>query len=217
MVDAVVLPRTDLTMWTTQVTTGMRLCLVVDGAEIAAEVRSVDDPSGLTFTASTADLARFTRPVDGHVEWPLAGGGVAVASASIRRDGPVLTVTLPAPAEHVQRRNFFRVPVVAPVELRSQSGQWTPGTLIDLSEGGARLRFTTTLPTVPGNSSHVRLNLDADAPVVLPATVLRVAQVREDMVFEVVLTFDRLTEQLARQVRQFLFARQRDLRARGLL
>lgn len=199
------------------ITPGTAVSLVRGTVELAATVTAVDGPGGATLVLAvpTAELPSFGAAETVLVEWSTMHG-LAIAQGAARRNAGNVEVTLVDDAEHVQRRRYVRVPVHTELHLRDSFGSWVDGTLMDLSEGGARVRYVGLLPATAGTGTRVRLELGDEVRIETPASVLRAEQL-EDQVYELVLTFPAFPEKTAAALRRFLFTRQRELRDRGVL
>jgi c-di-GMP-binding flagellar brake protein YcgR len=156
----------------------------------------------------------------GLMVWRAANGllqaPVAVL-ATVRSPSPNWWVQVTGSATRCQRRSFVRVDIRTPV-IADHKGEQLTGLALDVSEGGTRCRFPGELSIRPGDSVQVQCELPGIF-VDLPAEVMRV-HITEDhesaAVTELGLRFSTIGLRDADNIRAFVFAEQRRLRARGL-
>jgi c-di-GMP-binding flagellar brake protein YcgR len=137
-------------------------------------------------------------------------------------DHPSLVLAWPDTSDQVQRRNHVRVGITVPVRLvlrDTEEGETREiaGLSTDFSVGGARL--VSTAPIQPGTQVRATVLLADDLEVICEAEVLRgggEADPERNYPFWQALQFAGMLESVRKEVVQFIFQVQRDLRRKGL-
>jgi c-di-GMP-binding flagellar brake protein YcgR len=152
-----------------------------------------------------------------QLEW-LRGGqwGTLAATVDGRSERPVssLTVRPCGEASYTYRREAFRLEVSRPCEVRLADGSEFPGTTVDISATGARVRLPCEAAVELGTTVVCTIRLREAPTWSCPAEVVRSQPLAEGQ--ELALRF--LDPQPTEQDRlvRWLFALQRDLRRKGL-
>ncbi len=179
----------------------------------------VEDVSGMELVlAAPRYVGNVTPPSPGDplaVHWTGRRGlsGLPAQFVAIERHAiAVWRVRVMGDLEVVQRRRYVRAPVGAPVTLaQPEYDSIRIGHMLDLSEGGIRIRLTRN-----GNNINeqvvVRLALDDDV-VDVEGTILRVDSLGGGFE-EVVVQFDD-EHRLATAIRRFVFREQARMRRTG--
>ena len=116
-------------------------------------------------------------------------------------------------ATKCQRRTFVRADVFLPV-LLTVADEQVAVTGVDLSEGGLCCRVPKEVR--PSVRDSVQVAFDIGVPLTVAADVVRVSPGNEDTHAELGLCFTDLSIENADRVRSYVFARLRELRAKGL-
>ncbi len=187
-----------------------------DKLALPSRVENVD---GLELVlAAPRYVGNVTPPSPGDpvtVHWTARGGLSGLPAqfvAANRTPMPVWRVRVRGEAEVVQRRRYVRMPVGAPVTLTHLGhSSIRVGHILDLSEGGVRVRVSSDGSAVR-DQVVVRLALD-DEVVDIEGTILRAVAIGGGM-DEVVITFED-DHRFATSIRRFVFRQQARLRRAG--
>lgn len=191
---------------------------VEDGLVLPSRVETVEGPD-LVLAAPTY-VGNVVPPELGDVfavGWtgPRGVCGVPADFVEMTRAPMALwRVRVAGGIEVVQRRRFVRAPVNGPVSFATGESEYDSvrvGSMLDLSEGGVRVRLTRTAAQAD-DTVLVRMSLDGDV-VSVTGTILR-AENPERGFEEVIVTFDDDHPQ-ASVIRRFVFAEQARQRRSG--
>lgn len=187
-----------------------------DGARGATRVED-HDASALAVAAPTGpDWQEAAQEETYELQWPSPRGLCTVRTVlrgTTQGQVPLWWVEpIEEPQLH-QRRSFVRAPasqVPGTLTWPARQREVTAGQVMDLSEGGTRVRLDTWLEVGEGEAVEVTIDTE-DTSLDLAGHVLRAVDVRGTT--EVVVCFGEIPDALATRMRQLLFAWQR--RARG--
>lgn len=132
-----------------------------------------------------------------------------------------LLLPMPEKMFRAQRRGDVRVEVTVPIEIliydQPTADQWRtiPGRTIDLSAGGARIEteeeFNGTF------RFEIIIKLPGHEPMRLPCRYIRGGRVLGLSRYWTAVRFEPIKERDQRQILKFVFRKQQDLRAKGLI
>lgn len=113
------------------------------------------------------------------------------------------------------RRGAFRLPIRRPAEFRCQSGERYQAETVDISATGVLLRLRHDLPLAEESDVEVTIYLEETHPFRQPARIVR--RVQQGNILYLALHFQYQRDAEPDQLVRWLFAKQRELRKKGLL
>lgn len=187
--------------------TNSRVELVLDdGRYVTSRVEEVDD-TGVTVSAAGIDPSLRVR--DAELCWMTARGP---ATRPVSLEGvstgevPRWRLRFVGEFEVSQRRAYVRVEVSDPVYVRAARSAWT-GSVLDVSEGGARLLAPVRPLIATGEELDVLLEVEGSW-IAARGRVLRLIQARGGG-DALAVQFTELEPRQSHQIRRALFAIQR--------
>jgi c-di-GMP-binding flagellar brake protein YcgR len=138
--------------------------------------------------------------------------------AVTREPGLLVIAVEPPESVEEERREFYRLSHRIPVDVRPDgAGTAVAGHSVDFGGGGIAILCGT--PLAKGTSVALRLHLDGEPALDLTGTVVRLNEIpdQETVTYRLGIAFGRLEAQDERRLIQFIFAKQRAYRRKGLL
>jgi c-di-GMP-binding flagellar brake protein YcgR len=152
-----------------------------DETSVGASVFDVDADKIELSVRTDAHRVRGTEGTVAEIEWNTEANHVYVRGTVLAVDLGVpvrCTVRFDAPAKAIQRRSYVRVPLTGalPRVDVTIAGTAEEGRMVDISEGGMRIRVPEELGVTKGSLVHVSVDLDG-TQLELPSKVIRVLPV----------------------------------------
>ena len=149
-----------------------------DGMSVGAAVFEVGATNIEMTVRTNAHRARGTEGTTARLEWNTDTSHVSVRGTvvAVEQDVPLrCTVRFDEPARSIQRRSYVRVPLSGPLpRVQVTAGHdLAEGLLVDISEGGLRVRVPEAMGVGTGDLVHIDLELDGTLHE-LPSKVVRV-------------------------------------------
>jgi len=118
----------------------------------------------------------------------------------------------------IQRRNYYRLPIVAPAVLKPQKSQETTEfecIIQDLSGGGVRLSCKNEIEKL--EDVIIDLHIDEKQVITMKGQVIRVIKDLDDSSYELGIKFKQNNETDTDRIFAFIFEKQRLMRKKGLI
>lgn len=127
------------------------------------------------------------------------------------------------PRRRMQRRNYFRLHIVLPVQFRKMDEgdgveeRWYRAYTLDISGGGMRMAVSKRININKGDVLQCRIALDADRSMDICGRIIRIsASDEEPLRQDVGVEFQDISNNVRDQLIKFIFEQQIILRRKGL-